>query len=145
ATSRIVLNAVDLDLKDVTIATASSTQKATVSTNRAGETANLVVPHSIAPGEASIYLRFSGVLNTRLRGLYLSKTARRKYAVTQFEATDARRAFPCFDEPSLTATFALALTIDRGDIAISNGRLLSDTPGPSRTQHTLTFARSPKM
>ena len=145
ATSRIVLNAVDLDLKDVTIATASSTQKATVSTNRAGETATLVVPHSIAPGEASIYLRFSGVLNTRLRGLYLSKTARRKYAVTQFEATDARRAFPCFDEPSLKATFALALTIDRGDIAISNGKVLSDTPGPATTQHTMKFSTTPKM
>src|SRR6185295_18032299 len=49
-TSRVVLNAVDLDLRDVTIATASSTQKATVSTNRADETATLVVPRPIPPG-----------------------------------------------------------------------------------------------
>src|SRR5204862_3274681 len=100
---------------------------------------------SIAPGVSEIRMRFAGALNTRLRGLYLRKTSRRKYAVTRFESTDARRAFPCFDEPAFKATFALALTIDRGDTAISNGKLLSDAPGPDRTQHTLKFATSPKM
>ena len=70
---------------------------------------------------------------------------RRNYAVTQFESTDARRAFPCFDEPAYKATFALTLTIDRGDIAISNGRVISDTPGPGRGQHTVKFSTSPKM
>ena len=52
--------------------------------------------------------------------------------MTQFESTDARRAFPCFDEPAFKATFAVTLTIDRGDTAISNGRIVSDTPGPGR-------------
>jgi aminopeptidase N len=145
ATSRVVLNAVGLDLRDVTITTPSATQKATVSTNQADETATIVVPQPIAAGAADIHVRFSGALNTQLRGLYLSKTARRKYAVTQFESTDARRAFPCFDEPALKATFTLTLTVDRGDTAISNGKLVSDVPGPARTQHTLTFAPSPKM
>jgi aminopeptidase N len=65
--------------------------------------------------------------------------------VTQFESTDARRAFPCFDEPSFKATFAVTLTIDRGDIAISNGRVLSDVPGPAATQHTMKFSTTPKM
>jgi len=144
-TSRVVLNAVGLDLSDVTIVTTGSTQTAAVTLSQAEETATLSVPQPIGPGAATIRIRFSGALNTRLRGLYLSKTAKRKYAVTQFEATDARRAFPCFDEPALKATFSLKATVDRGDIAISNGRLLSDTPGPMRTQHTLTFAQSPKM
>ena len=90
-------------------------------------------------------MQYSGVLNDQLRGFYLSKTKARNYAVTQFESTDARRAFPCFDEPSFKATFSVTLTIDRGDMAISNGKLLSDTPGPSITQHTLKFATSPKM
>ena len=145
ATSRIVLNALDLELQDVTIGRGSSGQKATVSIDRNNETATLTVPQPIAPGAADIRLRFAGALNTRLRGLYLSKTSTRKYAVTQFESTDARRAFPCFDEPAFKATFALTLTIDRGDTAISNGKLQSDTPGPTRAQHTLTFARSPTM
>jgi aminopeptidase N len=145
ATSRIVLNALDLDLQGVTIGTGASAQQAAVSIDRDKETATLTVPRPVAAGPADIHLRFAGALNSRLRGLYLSKTAKRKYAVTQFESTDARRAFPCFDEPAFKATFALALTIDRGDTAISNGMILSDVPGPTRTQHTLKFATSPKM
>jgi aminopeptidase N len=65
--------------------------------------------------------------------------------VTQFESTDARRAFPSFDEPSLKATFALTLTIDRGDSAISNGRVIEDRPGPGASKHTLKFSTTPKM
>ena len=99
----------------------------------------------VPQGSAQIQIRYRGVLNNRLRGFYSSKTSQRKYAVTQFEATDARRAFPSFDEPAFKATFALTLIVDRGDTAISNGRLLSDTPGPGRTQHTLKFSTSPKM
>jgi aminopeptidase N len=144
-TSRIVLHALDLELRDVVVTASGAPQKAGVSFDRDAQTATLMVARPIPGGTANIRLNFSGALNTRLRGLYLSRTAARKYAVTQFESTDARRAFPCFDEPALKATFALSLTIDRGDTAISNGRLLSDTPGPSGSQHTLKFAASPKM
>src|SRR5207247_11255994 len=52
---------------------------------------------------------------------------------------------PCVDEPSFKATFAITLVIDRGDTAISNGKLVSDAPGPTPTRHTLKFATSPKM
>ena len=57
-----------------------------------------------------IKIHYTGILNNELRGFYLSKTARRNYAVTQFEPTDARRAFPCFDEPAFKATFDISLT-----------------------------------
>ncbi len=67
------------------------------------------------------------MLNDKLRGFYLSKTKERNYAVTQFESTDARRAFPCFDEPALKATFDVSLTVDAGDMAISNTNVVSDT------------------
>src|SRR5262249_44943023 len=76
---------------------------------------------------------------------YLSKGRTRNYAVTQFESTDARRAFPSFDEPAFKATFAVTLTIDRGDTAISNGRIASDKPGPGPAQHTIVFAPTPRM
>jgi hypothetical protein len=60
------------------------------------------------------------------------------------ESTDARVAFPCFDEPSYKATFDLTAMIDKADTAISNGEIVSDTPGPG-DKHTIKFATSPKM
>jgi aminopeptidase N len=53
------------------------------------------------------------------------------------EATDARRAFPSWDEPAYKATFDVTLMIDSADTAISNGAQMSDTPGPEAGKHTL--------
>ncbi len=144
-TSRIVLHALDLRFEDATIVAGTALQKATVSFNKSEETATLALRRAVSRGRAEIRIRYEGVLNDKLRGFYVSKTSRRKYAVTQFESTDARRAFPCFDEPALKATFALTVIVDRGDTVISNGKLLSDAPGPAPAQHTLKFASSPKM
>ena len=145
-TPRIVLNAIDLAFKDVTIAAGGGgAQQATVSLDEQAQTATLTVPQSLAKGPAEIRIHYSGILNDKLRGFYLSKSKEGRYAVTQFESTDARRAFPCFDEPAFKATFAVTLVVDRGDTAISNGTVVSDTNGPQRSQHTVTFATSPKM
>lgn len=145
ATTTVVLNAAELQLRDVTIGKGPMAQTATVTLDQASQTATLTAPKPLAPGATEIHAKFSGILNTQLRGFYISKTKLRKYAVTQFESTDARRAFPCFDEPAFKATFAVTLTIDRGDTAISNGRVLSDVSGPSMTQHTMTFSTTAKM
>ena len=144
-TSRVVLNAFEIQFHEVTIGTGAAAQFAMVTLDGAGQTATLTVPKPLPTGATEIHATFSGVLNTQLRGFYISQTKRRKYAVTQFESTDARRAFPCFDEPAFKATFAVTLTIDRGDTAISNGRVLSDVPGPAITQHTMKFSTTAKM
>ncbi|PYR43511.1 MAG: peptidase [Acidobacteria bacterium] len=144
-TSRIVVNAVDITFREVTIGAGDAAQKASVALDEAKQTAAFTVPRRLPKGSADIHVRYTGVLNSQLRGFYISRTKTRKYAVTQFESTDARRAFPCFDEPRFKATFAVTLTIGRGDTAISNGRALSDTPGPAPTQHTITFAATPRM
>ncbi len=141
----IVLNAFDVEFHDVTIRAGGATQAAVVTLDAQAQTATLTVPQTIAKGPAEIHITYTGHLNDQLRGFYLSKAKNRNYAVTQFESTDARRAFPCFDEPEYKATFALKVTADRGDTVISNGRMLSDTPGPGAAQHTMTFATSPKM
>jgi hypothetical protein len=78
ATSRIVLHALELEIQDVTVRTSASTQQAAVSIDRAQETATLTVPQRLTSGSADIHLRFAGALNSRLRGLYLSRTARRR-------------------------------------------------------------------
>ena len=65
--------------------------------------------------------------------------------MTQFEATDARRAFPSFDEPALKATFDVTLVVDAGDTAISNTKMVSDKPGPVAGKHALVFGTTPKM
>jgi aminopeptidase N len=143
-TTTIVLNAVDLAFGEVTVGEAAAAQKATVTLDKDRQTATLTTPRPVS-GSTTVHIAYSGVLNDQLRGFYLSKGQGRSYAVTQFEATDARRAFPCFDEPQYKAVFSVTMTIDRNDVAISNGRPLSDTPGPLPTQHTLKFADSPIM
>ncbi len=118
----------------MTIVPNGSQQTGTVSLDAEKQQATFTFPKTVPAGNATIKIHFTGILNNELRGFYLSKTARRNYAVTQFEATDARRAFPCFDEPAFKATFDISLTIDAGDTAISNTPIATDTPGPGAGQ-----------
>ena len=137
----ITLHAAEIEFQEVRVAG----QTATVTTNADQETATFSVPREIAAGPARIEVTYTGILNDKLRGFYLSKANGRKYAVSQMEATDARRAFPSFDEPAYKATFAITLMVNEGDTAISNGAQLSDTPGPEPGKHTVTFAPTKKM
>ena len=140
----IVLNAAEITFGAVTIVAAGKTQTATVTLDAAKEQATITVPADIPAGKARLDITYQGILNDDLRGLYLSKANNRRYAVTQLEATDARRMFPSFDEPAFKATFALTAIVDAGDHAISNGAVVSDKPGPSG-KHTVAFATTPKM
>ncbi|MEO8680364.1 MAG: M1 family metallopeptidase [Vicinamibacterales bacterium] len=141
----ITLHAAEIIFNKVTIDDGGGSQVATVKLNEEAETATLTVPRAVAKGRATIHVDYTGILNDKLRGFYLSKANGRKYAVSQMEATDARRAFPSFDEPAYKATFDISLMIDAADAAISNGRQISDTPGPEPGKHTIVFAPTPKM
>jgi aminopeptidase N len=143
--SAITLNAAEIKFEQVTAEIAGKTETATVSLDPQKEQATLQFPQALAAGGVSIKIKYSGILNDELRGFYLSRTAKRNYAVTQFEPTDARRAFPSFDEPALKATFDITLVIAQGDTAISNTNIVSDTPGPMAGEHTVQFARTPRM
>jgi aminopeptidase N len=144
-TTNIELNTAEIKFSSVTVESHGSAVPAKVTLDEDREQANFIVPSPIAAGPARIHIVFTGILNNQLRGFYLSETSKRRYAVTQFEPTDARRAFPCFDEPELKATFDITLVVDKGDTAISNERLISDTPGPSDNKHTLQFATTKKL
>jgi aminopeptidase N len=143
--STITLHAAEITFGEVRIEDAGGSQTATVSLNEKDETATFKVARAIARGPATVHITYTGILNDKLRGFYLSKANGRNYAVSQMEATDARRAFPSFDEPAFKATFDVTLMINAGDTAISNGRQLSDTPGPETGKHTVVFAKTPKM
>ena len=140
ASKSITLNAIELKIASVR----SAGQTGAVSYDEGKEQATFTFPQALPAGKATLAIEFTGILNDKLRGFYLSKTAKRNYAVTQFEATDARRAFPSFDEPALKASFDLSLTVDKGDIVIANTNMLSDRPAPDG-MHTQTFATTPKM
>ncbi|MBZ5656950.1 MAG: ERAP1-like C-terminal domain-containing protein [Acidobacteriia bacterium] len=144
-TSEITLNAVDIDYHHVDITSSGTTQEARVTPQEDKEMVVLTVEKLLAPGAASIHITYSGSLNSEMRGFYLGKDDRgRKYAATQFEATDARRAFPSFDEPEYKATFDISAMVDKDMVAISNQRVASDTTGPG-DKHTMKFATTAKM
>jgi aminopeptidase N len=145
AASTLTLNSAEIEFQEASIAAGDFKQAAAVKLDEKNETATLWVPDTVPVGAIDIHIRFTGILNDKLRGFYLSQTGRRRYAVTQFEATDARRAFPSFDEPAYKAVYRITLVVDKGDIAISNGKIISDTPGPASGKHTLRFSDSPKM
>jgi puromycin-sensitive aminopeptidase len=103
------------------------------------ERVSFVPAGRITPGRYRLACSFDGVLNDRLRGFYRSvftgeDGSEQVIATTQFEQTDARRAFPCFDEPDRKAVFSVALDEPPGMLAISNGAEVEaiDLPGGGR-------------
>jgi aminopeptidase N/puromycin-sensitive aminopeptidase len=137
----ITLNAAEIKFLSVK----AGSQAAAISEDSSKEQATFTFPQELPAGKATLAISYTGILNDKLRGFYLSKTKARNYAVTQFEPTDARRAFPSFDEPALKATYDITLVIDSRDTAISNTQIVSDKPGPIAGKHTVKFATTPKM
>ena len=89
--------------------------------------ARLTLPHPIGPGAATLEISYDAPFNDRLVGLYKAPEAGVDYAFTQFEATDARWAFPCFDEPVFKTPFDVTLTVPAADVAVSNTRVVEET------------------
>ena len=145
----VTLNSAEIRINGVTArpgpaAGPATALTGTVSYDEAKEQATFTFAHPLPAGNSTLAIEYAGILNDKLRGFYLSKTVTRSYAVTQFESTDARRAFPSFDEPASKATFDVLLTVDAGDTVIANMNQTSDVPaGPGK--HTLTFAQTPRM
>jgi puromycin-sensitive aminopeptidase len=133
ATRDVVLNALGLELADAAIRTdVGTTVKGTVTVDEEHERATISFDNALAIGRHVLSLSFEGVLNDLLVGFYRSTYTDvdgnvRTIATTQFEATDARRAFPCFDEPALKATFDVTLVVPGDLAAYSNAPVLRET------------------
>jgi len=144
-TTTVTLHAAEITFGEVTVTAGGQTQRARVTEDAKNEMVTFTVDRPLPAGPASIAITYTGILNDKLRGFYLSEANGRRYAVSQMEATDARRAFPSFDEPAYKATFDISLTVAAADSVLSNGRQISDTPGPEPGTHTVAFSTTPKM
>jgi len=125
-TSAVVLNAIELDIDAAWVVLDGRDHEASVSADTATERITLEVGTELPAGPSEIGLDFRGVLNDQLRGFYRStytddSGTERVLATTQFESTNARRAFPCFDEPDLKGVFGVSLVVDEHLAAISCG------------------------
>jgi puromycin-sensitive aminopeptidase len=123
----IVLNAVDLEVGPGRVEGPGGTlEVSTVRIDPETERVHLLLSETAEPGEWTLSLEFHGTLSEQLHGFYRSTFedgdgVKRTIATTQFESTDARRAFPCWDEPDLKAVFGVTLAAADGLLAISNG------------------------
>jgi alanyl aminopeptidase len=98
---------------------------------------------TLEPGSYSLRIDFTNEFNRRAVGLYKMESEGRAYAYTQFEAIDARKAFPCFDEPSFKQPFQMRLTVREGDEAVTNTPVASTTT--ANGWKTIEFARTKPM
>jgi len=133
ATDRITCNAAELVVLDAAVIVDGERTALSASLDEAAERLVLLAPSPLAPGRARLELAFSGLLNDRLRGFYRSTLVgadgvEQTVATTQFQSTDARRAFPCFDEPDMKASFGVTLVVPEDLLAVSNGAEVSRTP-----------------
>ena len=134
----IVLNAAELEIDGATLELGSETIAASVGLDAEAERATFALERSAPTGPGVLRCRFAGVLNDRLRGFYRSTFvdsdgSKRTIATTQMESTDARRAFPCWDEPDRKAVFEITLVLDDTQAAYSNSPIVDESvAGPGR-------------
>ena len=147
--STITLHAAELDVSSAVVALPGGEQVAGVpAVDEEAESLTIAFDRELPPGEAALRLRFAGTLNDQLRGFYRSQYrdadgATRTLAATQFEATDARRAFPCWDEPAIKASFDVTLVIPDGFAAISNMPAAGETQTDGK--RVVRFQTTPRM
>ena len=146
-TNSIKIDAAELSIKESHIIHGGKIISSESSLNEKDEKLTIKLAKKIK-GKAKLSIKFTGTLNDRLLGFYKSqykdKKGKTKYiATTQFEAADARRAFPCWDEPAVKATFDVSLLVDKHLDAISNMPVISKKKTGTKILHK--FGRTPIM
>ena len=145
STSQVTLHALDLALGAASISTHSVTRRSSQTHfDEKFQTATFVFDDALPTGTATLEIAFTGVLNDLLVGFYRSTFTDEDgrshvIATTQFEHSDARRAFPCWDEPSFKATYQVNLTVPSELAAYSNSPETSSTD-LGNGWRTVTFA-----
>ena len=129
-TQAIAVNAKDLQAQASSIIWQGRTISAQPSIDE--ETVTLNLPSQIGPGPATISIHYQAKLDEKaVAGPYRNKVAGDWYAFTTFTPIDARRAFPCFDEPRFKTPWEISIHIKRTDKAFSNAAQISETNEPN--------------
>ena len=140
----ITMNCAELKIKSCIVKSGKKIIKSTPKINEKREELQIKLGKKIR-GLCTVDLEFEGILNDRLLGFYRSKyqqNGKTKYlATTQFEAADARRAFPCWDEPEAKATFEISIITDNKFTAISNMPIKTKKKTGNKT--TYNFQKTP--
>jgi aminopeptidase N len=146
----ITLNAAELEFTKATIRSGKAKAiTAKVSINAAAQTATLTFPAALKPGNYTLDMDYTGKIYQQANGLFAldykdTKGAEKRALFTQFEAPDARRFIPSWDEPNYKATFDLTATVPTDQMAVSNMPITAQKDlGSGKTQ--VTFQTSPKM
>uniref|UniRef100_A0A8C5FF27 Aminopeptidase n=1 Tax=Gadus morhua TaxID=8049 RepID=A0A8C5FF27_GADMO len=148
-TNQIVMNCADIDIITASFVPEGGEEVNATGFNYQNEDEKAVV--SFVAAEQKQTIDFVGELNDKMKGFYRSKYASpsgevRYAAVTQFEATDARRAFPCWDEPAIKATFDITLIVPKERVALSNMNVIDRKPYPEDAGLVeVKFATTPIM
>ena len=144
--SRVVLGAVNIEIAEASLD--GGAKPAQISLDAVAETATLDFVSAIAPGRHKLRLAFTAKINSFGRGLffvdYPTEAGQKRMISTQLEPADARRIFPCWDEPAFKATFALTVTVPQEFLAISNMPVTKEEP-LAQDQKRVGFATTPKM
>ncbi len=121
--SRVRLNVLDLDIRSCHMLVDDQPRACSFACDPAGETLDIRLPYACR-GPLRLRIAYEGEINNKMAGFYRSACTIHgrpsHIAVTQFQESDARRAFPCFDHPARKATFDVRMVIDRHLTAVSN-------------------------
>ncbi|HID87510.1 MAG TPA: hypothetical protein EYP55_09070, partial [Anaerolineae bacterium] len=145
--SEVTLNILDLDIHHCDMIIDGRPRPCTFQCDPSREVLNVALPR---PCVDSFVLRiaYEGEINDKMAGFYRSSCTREGrtvyIAVTQFQESDARRAFPCFDNPRQKATFAIEIVIDEDLTAVSNMDVVGTIPAGAGKKR-VKFRRTPRM
>jgi aminopeptidase N len=148
AVLRLVLNALELKIKAASL-DGRELPASAIKTDTKSELLTLALPSELPAGDHTLTLRFAGKINEQGQGLFYMRyreqgTGARKIMLgSQFEATDARRFFPCWDEPSFRARFQLTAVVPENWLAVSNMPIESEKKIAGGKE--VRFAATPSM
>ena len=142
--NEIVLHAADLEIREAQLVTSSSSIPLRISHKPRQERLYLRAKSALRKGQYTLRISFQGSLRSDLRGLYAANSSEHRFAFSQLEAADARRMFPCFDEPSFKVRFVISITTGSDQSVVSNARIDRIEANSDGTK-TVHFTPTPKL